>query len=301
MVGPVHVRLLREPPPAPPAAAEARAFCRRLATSHYENFTVLSWLAPHRIRQHLANVYAYCRTVDDIGDEADGGRLALLDAYESQLDRAYQGTPNHPVLVALAETIAAFDLPKDLFRRLIEANRIDQRCHRHPDFASLLDYCAYSANPVGRLVLALRGYRDEERAVLSDATCTGLQLANFWQDLRRDFSAGRVYLPQDEMSEYGVRDSDLAADAASPALRRLTLKQVARARSYFEAGLPLLSRVSGGLRVELALFTGGGLAVLDRIEAQAGDTLQQRPTVGRVRKAAIFWTALARTGWRRCG
>lgn len=294
-----HVRALLEPPAAPASIEEASRFCRRLARAHYENFTVLSWLAPRGMRRHLAALYAYCRTVDDLGDEAPGDRLALLDRFEDELDAAFAGRARHPVLVALQETIARFSLPREPLARLIEANRIDQRQSSFATFDELRDYCEHSATPVGRLVLMLYGYRDEERFALSDATCTALQLANFWQDLRRDAAAGRVYLPEDEMAEYGVGRSDLRAERASAGLRDLTWFQVDRARSYFRAGLPLIDRVRGHLRIDLALFSLGGLAILRKIERQEYDTLSHRPALSGPEKVGLALSALLSNRWRR--
>jgi len=294
-----HVRALLEPPAAPASIEEARRFCRRLARAHYENFTVLSWLTPREMRRHLAALYAYCRTVDDLGDEAPGDRLALLDRFERELDAAFAGRARHPVFVALQETIARFSLPRDPFARLIEANRIDQRQSSFATFDELRHYCEHSATPVGRLVLMLYGYRDEERFALSDATCTALQLANFWQDLRRDAAVGRVYLPENEMAEYGVGRSDLRADRASANLRDLTRFQVDRARSYFRAGLPLIDRVRGHLRIDLALFSLGGLAILRKIERQDYDTLSRRPTLSGPEKVGLALSALLSNRWRR--
>ena len=294
-----HVAALIEPAAGQPSLNEARALCLRLARSHYENFTVVSRLVPRGVRDDLAVLYAYCRTVDDIGDEAPGDRLALLDRYEAELDAAYDGTPSHPVLVALRSTIERFDLPREPFARLIEANRIDQRAARHATFDDLLHYCEHSANPVGRLFLMLYGYRDEERFALSDATCTALQLANFWQDIRRDAEIGRVYLPQDEMAEYAVSDEDLLAERASEPLRDLVRFQVERTRRFFAEGLPLIDRVDGHLRVDLALFSRGGLAILEAIERQGYDTLAHRPTIGRSKKLALFLSTLVSRRWRR--
>ncbi len=294
-----HARALLEPTPAPASIEEASRFCRRLVRAHYENFTVLSWLAPRGMRRHLAALYAYCRTVDDLGDEAPGDRLALLDRFEDELDAAFAGRARHPVLVALQETIARFSLPREPLARLIEANRIDQRQSSFATFDELRDYCEHSATPVGRLVLMLYGYRDEERFALSDATCTALQLANFWQDLRRDAAAGRVYLPEDEMAEYGVGRSDLRAERASAGLRDLTWFQVDRARSYFRAGLPLIDRVRGHLRIDLALFSLGGLAILRKIERQEYDTLSHRPALSGPEKVGLALSALLSNRWRR--
>jgi len=282
---------------------QAQAACADLAHAHYENFTVLSWLTPRPLRPHRAAIYAFCRTVDDLGDEAAGNpldRLDALDRFEVELDRAFEGLGRGALFVALQETIRRFDLPREPFARLIEANRIDQRQDRYPTFENLLHYCEHSANPVGRLVLRLHGYRDEDRFVLSDATCTALQLANFWQDVARDRAAGRIYLPQDEMAEYGVAEAALDASEASEALRSLLRFQVERTREGFARGLPLVERVRGRLRVELALFSRGGLAVLEAIEAQGYDTLVRRPTVSdRAKRRLIAMTLLGLAMRRR--
>lgn len=294
-----HVRALIEPPVSPVSADEASRFCLSLARSHYENFTVLSRLAPREIRRHLAALYAYCRTVDDLGDEAPGDRLALLDRFEAELDAAFASRARHPVLIALQGTIGRFDLPREPFARLIEANRIDQRRRSYATFDDLHRYCEHSAAPVGRLVLMLHGYRDEERFTLSDATCIGLQLANFWQDVRRDAAVGRVYLPEDEMAEYGVTRAELATDRASANLKDLMRFQVDRARSYFRAGLPLLDRVPRRLRVDLALFSLGGLAILRKIERLDCDTLSLRPSLSGPEKVGLALSAVLPKRWRR--
>jgi squalene synthase HpnC len=284
------------------ALVDAYAHCRRLARAHYENFAVLSWLTPRPLRPHRAAIYAYCRAVDDLGDEAVGDRLVLLDRFEEDLDGAIAGRGRGPIFVALSETIARFDLPREPFARLIEANRIDQRTSRHETLAELLHYCEHSANPVGRLVLMLHGYRDDERFALSDATCTALQLANFWQDLARDAAIGRIYLPADEMAGFGVAEADLRAPHADERLRDLIRFQVDRARELFVRGLPLIDRVRGRLKVELALFTRGGLAVLDGIRAQDYDTLRVRPTISDATKRRLVAStavglALGRRRW----
>jgi squalene synthase HpnC len=270
------------------ALPEAQAACIRLAREHYENFTVLSWLTPRRLRPHRAAIYAFCRTVDDLGDEVEGDRLVQLDRFETDLDAAFAGAGHGPVFTALADTIARFDLPREPFVRLIEANRIDQRQLRYETFDDLVGYCEHSANPVGRLVLLLHGHRDDERFALSDATCTALQLANFWQDIARDLEKGRIYLPQDEMRTFGVEASDLAVGEASDALVKLIRFQVERTRGLFARGLPLVDRVRGRLRIELALFSRGGLAILDTIEAQGFDTLRRRPTISALRKRRLI-------------
>ena len=294
-----HVRALVEPPERAPSRDEARRMTLRLTKSHYENFTLVSLLVPRRMRPHIAAVYAFCRTVDDIGDEAPGDRLALLDRFEDELRSAYSGSPRHPVIAALQGTIHRFDLPAEPFLKLIEANRIDQWKRRYADFGELLHYCDRSANPVGRLFLMLYGRRDEELFRLSDNTCTALQLTNFWQDIKRDYGMGRIYLPQDEMEKFGVSESDIAAESANEELRALVRFQVERARDYFRDGLPLLDRVSGHLKVDIALFSRGGLAILDKIASQGYDTLSLRPTLSRAEKMRLFLSTLASLRYER--
>lgn len=289
-----HLAALIELPGVAPPFSESYALCVRLARTHYENFTLVSWLVPWRMRPHLVALYAFCRTVDDIGDEAPGNRNALLDRFGTELNAAYSGTPRHPVLVALKRTIDRFNLPQEPFLKLIEANRIDQRKPRYENFAELLHYCDYSANPVGRLFLMLFGYHDEDLFALSDATCTALQLVNFWQDVRRDYEMGRIYLPLDEMARYGVEAVDLAADQADAPFKELLRFQVERAREYFEAGLPLIELVHGHLKVDIALFSRGGLAILQKIEKSGFDTLRTRPTLSMKEKLMLFLS----TVWR---
>jgi squalene synthase HpnC len=265
--------------------AEAYAYCRRLATSHYENFTVVSWLLPRDLRPHMYAVYAYCRGVDDFGDEAEGDRLALLDDWEGELRRCYDGTPRHPTFVALRETVRCFDIPQEPFLRLIEANRMDQRVSRYRNYDELLGYCQNSANPVGHLVLYVFGYRDEKRQRLSDATCTALQLANFWQDVRRDLDKGRIYIPLEEMERFGYSEGDLMEARFDGRFRDLMAALVERTRDLFREGLGLIPMVRGRLRLDLRLFSLGGLAVLDSIEAIGYDVLHRRPKLSGTRKA----------------
>lgn len=289
-----HLATLIELPGVAPPFSESYALCVRLARTHYENFTLISWLVPWRMRPHLVALYAFCRTVDDVGDEAPGDRDALLDRFEEELHAAYSGPPRHPVLVALKRTIDRFNLPQEPFLKLIEANRIDQRKPRYENFAELLHYCDYSANPVGRLFLMLFGYHDEDLFAFSDATCTALQLVNFWQDVKRDYEMGRIYLPSDEMVRYGVEEVDLAADRADASFKELLRFQVERTREYFKAGLPLIDRVRGHLKVDIALFSQGGLAILQKIEKSGFDTLRTRPTLNKREKLMLFLS----TVWR---
>jgi squalene synthase HpnC len=267
--------------------AEAYAYCRRQATSHYENFTIVSWLLPRALRPHMYAVYAYCRGVDDLGDESPGDRLSLLDGWEAELLRCYEGAAREPAFIALQETIRRFDIPREPFLRLIEANRMDQRINRYRTYEDLLAYCESSANPVGHLVLYLFGYRDEERRRLSDATCTALQLTNFWQDVRRDMEKGRIYIPLADMERFGYGEADLQALRFDGRFRDLMAYQVRRTRGLFRRGLELIPMVRGRLRLDLKLFSLGGLAVLEDIEACGYDTLSRRPELSRARKALL--------------
>ncbi|HXG42492.1 MAG TPA: squalene synthase HpnC [Dehalococcoidia bacterium] len=266
---------------------EAFAYCRRVALGHYENFTVASWLLPRHLRPHMYVIYAYCRGVDDLGDEAAGDRLALLDEWEAELRRAYRGQARHPVFVALAHTVRQFEIPPEPFLKLIEANRMDQRQHRYPTYADLLHYCEHSANPVGHLVLYLFGYRDRERQRLSDSTCTGLQLANFWQDVSRDLDMGRIYIPLEDMAAFDYSEQDLLDRVYDDRFRRLMAFEVQRARRLFAEGLKLADMVAGRLRLDVKLFNLGGLAVLDAIEDIDYEVLRRRPTLSRARKALL--------------
>lgn len=287
------VAVLTRESPAAPTLEEAYAECRRVALGRRESFPVVSWLLPKRLRDPMYAVYAFCRSVDDLGDEAQGDRLALLDEWEAELRRCYEGSATDPRFVALGDTVRRFDIPPEPFLRLIEANRRDQMVARYQTFDQLLDYCSYSATPVGQMVLYVFGYRDADRLALADATTTGLQLMDFWQDVAPDLAKGRVYIPQEDMATFGVTEADLAADHASPALRRLIAFEVQRTRDFFRRGLPLIDRVAGRLRLDLRLFTLAGLAVLDAIEAQGYDVLSRRPEVSRARKAWLAVRGLA--------
>src|SRR2546429_2482683 len=200
-------------PDRAPSQSVAQEYCRQLARTHYENFSVATWFLPERLRQHFCSVYAYCRISDDLGDEVDhpAASLQLLDEWEGELHACYAGSPRHPVFVALAEPVRKFDIPMQPFADLLKAFRQDQTITRYPTFNDVMDYCRYSANPVGHLVLYLCGYRDRERQALSDFTCTALQLANFWQDVSRDLEKDRIYIPADLMTAQGVTEADLFA------------------------------------------------------------------------------------------
>lgn len=276
---------------------EARAYCRRLARSHYENFVVGTLLVPRALRRHFHSIYAYCRVADDLADESPTPEraLQLLDWWERELDLAYAGHPRHPVFVALADTVAAFGIPKVPFQDLLVAFRQDQTVTRYASYDDILAYCAHSANPVGRLVLHLYGYADENRRSLSDATCTALQLANFWQDVARDFDRGRVYLPADDMARFGVTEEQVAAKQFTPEFGDLLRFECRRTREMFDYGSALASVVPRRLRLDLEMFTCGGLEVLRRIERQGFDVLSRRPTIPRSRQASLLVGRLVRS------
>jgi 15-cis-phytoene synthase len=291
---PEELEIARALPPAGCDLGEARRYTRWLATRHYENFHVVSWLLPRRLHQPFYDVYAYCRWADDLGDEVSGASraLELLDWWEQELDRCYAGQPSHPVFVALAPTIRAFEIPREPFADLLRAFRQDQTVNRYQSWEDLLEYCRYSANPVGRLVLYLCGYRDPERQRLSDATCTALQLANFWQDVSRDLDKGRIYIPLDALSRHGLQPEEVEARRFDARYAALMKGLLARTRALFAEGRPLIAAVDAALRVDLELFSRGGLAVLDAIEAIGYDTLHQRPALGRGTRLRLLGRAV---------
>jgi squalene synthase HpnC len=276
-------------PKEPPAKAEAQEYCRQLARSHYENFSVASWFLPKRLRQHFFNVYAYCRISDDLGDEVGNAAqsLQLLDQWESELNACYDGRPRHPVFVAMADTVRRFEIPKHEFSDLLTAFRQDQTVTRYQTFNDLLSYCRYSANPVGHLVLYLCGYSDAERQGLSDYTCTALQLANFWQDVTVDFAKGRTYLPLEDLRRFGVTEDEIRNSNNTPAFREMMKFEVARAREWFVQGLPLVKKVNRELAIDIELFSRGGIEILNAIERQGYAVLGRRPVISKARKLAL--------------
>jgi squalene synthase HpnC/squalene synthase HpnD len=282
-------------PPPGCTVAEAERYTQGLATQHYENFHVVSWMLPRRLRRHFYNVYAYCRWADDLGDEVGDAAhtLELLDWWGSELNLCYEGRPSHPVFVALAQTVREFDIPAQPLRDLLTAFRQDQTVHRYQTWEDLLGYCRYSANPVGRLVLYLCRYRDSERQRLSDATCTALQLANFWQDVSRDLDKSRIYIPMDVLQRHGLEAREIEARVFDQRYVALMRELIARTRELFSEGWPLAASVDPRLRVDIELFSRGGLAVLDAIESIGCNTLTQRPSIGRARRVLLLGRALA--------
>ena len=295
-----------------PSLEDAQQYCARLAHSHYENFSVVTWFLPRHLHQHFYNVYAYCRISDDLGDEVGDAEqsLVLLDEWEAELNATYMSmvdpplkdvpqpgeklepdfpgrnpiSPRNPVFIALRETIREFDIPRQPFADLLTAFRQDQTIGLYATFDDVLGYCHYSANPVGHLVLYLCGYRDAERQKLSDYTCTALQLANFWQDVVADYAKGRIYLPLEDLAKYGVSESDIAERRATPQFLEMMKFEVTRAREWFQIGLPLVKMVDKQLALDLELFSRGGQEILNAIERQGYDVLKRRPAISKPRK-----------------
>ena len=290
-----HELEIAERAPAPGCSLkEAQKYTRWLAIHHYENFNVASWLLPAHLHQHFYNLYAYCRWADDLGDEISEPRraLQLLNWWEHELNACYDGRPSHPVFVALRETVVAKDIPEQLFVDLLKAFRQDQTVTRYPTWDNVMHYCVYSANPVGRLVLYLCGYRDEQRHRLSDATCTALQLANFWQDVSRDLEKGRIYIPLDEAAAHGLSEKDIVERRFDDRYVALMKHLIARTRRLFAEGAPLAGRVDKRLSVDLELFSKGGIAVLDVIEEMGYDTLHRRPSISKGKQVRLLGRAL---------
>jgi squalene synthase HpnC len=279
-----------------PTLAEAQAWCHQLATSHYENFHVATFFLPRKVRPHFESIYAYCRVADDLGDEVADPAIALrlLDAWGSMLDECYD-TPErstHPVFVALHETIRECGVPRQLFADLLHAFRMDQVKPTYDTWDELLVYSHYSANPVGRLVLWVCGYKEESLALLSDKVCTALQLANFWQDVVEDAERGRRYIPAEDMLRFGVEEGQLAGRVFTPEFRDMIESLVVRTREMLREGGAISSHVDKELAVTLDLFRKGGDAILDGITAEGFDVLRGRPVVTRVKKLLLLAGAL---------
>jgi squalene synthase HpnC len=273
----------------------AMAYCARLTATHYENFSVVTWLTPRGLRPAFQSIYAFCRWSDDLGDEVGDPQrsLALLEWWRAELHAMYRGGARHPVMIALRETIEEYTIPIEPFEALIDAFAQDQTVTEYETYAQLLDYCTRSANPVGHLVLHVARAFNEENARLADATCTALQLANFWQDVARDLAIGRIYLPRQDRLRFGYLEGDLRQLRFTPAFADLMRFQVERTRTMFHQGRKLVTRIPGPLAVDIDLFSRGGLAILDRIEAQGFDVLSVRPTLSKWTKAALLGRALA--------
>jgi squalene synthase HpnC len=267
-----------------------------MPVDHYENFPVASILLPRRLVPAVEAIYAFARSADDIADEGDAlpaERLASLDAYDAALDAIERGeTPRAPMFARLAEALRRHALPLQPLRDLLSAFRQDVVTTRYTDYASLLDYCRRSANPVGRLMLGLYGTVDERSLRESDAVCSSLQLINFWQDVGVDIGKGRIYLPQEDLARFGVSEEDIAQAEAGPAWRALMRFEVERARALMLEGAPLATRLPGRIGWELRLVVQGGLRILEAIERVDYDVFRRRPQLGRLDWAALLWRAL---------
>ncbi|MCC6422943.1 MAG: squalene synthase HpnC [Phycisphaerales bacterium] len=273
---------------------QARRHTRKIALSHYENFTVVSLALPRHLQQDFYNIYAFCRHADDLADEIcdKNESLRLLDQLRQEVGRMYQQQATQPILVALTDTVQKFDIPADPFLALIDAFEQDQRVCRYDTYEQLVDYCRRSADPVGHLVLYLCGYRDAHRQKLSDFTCTALQLTNFWQDVVPDLGRGRIYLPLEDLARFGVREEEIIERRLSENFLQLMKYEVDRAEELFVKGEALLPLVEGRLRTDVTLYGRGGRAILDRIRGVGYDVLSQRPTLNKWAKLGLFARAL---------
>lgn len=286
--------------------AEAYAECGRQARSHYENFPVASVFVPRAMRPHIAAIYAFARTADDIADEghaASGARVARLDTWLRELHSAVaapdrDGAPRSgaPAIVALAASIRTLGLPIGLFDDLVSAFTQDAVTTRYDTWADVMDYCRRSANPVGRLVLRVAGVVDEARDRQSDAVCTALQLTNFWQDLERDWQKGRVYVPRADRERFGATEEDLAGRRWTPAWQATMAEMARRTNELFEAGRPVCDGLPGRLRMELRFTWLGGRRILERLGAAGFDVFTHRPALGAGDVPALLWRAMT---WRR--
>lgn len=274
---------------------QAEEYTRWLATGHYENFHIVTFLLPKKLHQDFYNVYAFCRWADDLGDEMEDRQesLRLLAWWRLGLHSMYASGPGgHPVFTALAETAQRHQLPQSLFDDLITAFEHDQRVTRYQNWDEVFDYCRCSANPVGRLVLRLCGYADDQRDRLSDFTCTALQLTNFWQDVTVDLEKNRIYLPLDLLARHGSSEADVMARRFSPPFASSMQEAVGVARDLFHQGLPLLKTVNRRLSFDLGLFSQGGLRILDKIEQQGYDVFRARPRISKLERVSLLLGSL---------
>src|SRR5215471_4056734 len=279
-------------------------YCERLARTHYENFPVGSILIPKSLRKHFYSIYAFARTADDFADEgydlgySEDERLKLIEEWRDMLTQSLQGRATHPVFVALSRTIDDFDLPHELFEDLLSAFSQDVTQRRYDSFDQLADYCRRSANPIGRLILLLFGYRDEQRHLWSDQICTALQLANHWQDVAIDLKKDRIYLPEEDLVRFEIVETDLKNSIVDDKFKRLMNFEVERARDMFLAGKPLCTSVRGRLGLELRAVWLGGTRILDRIQENGYDVFTNRPVIKSSDKLRIIFSASSKTAFR---
>lgn len=283
-------------PDQPPSACDlafAQQHCRLIARSHYENFTVVTWFLPRELRQDFYNFYAYCRWSDDIADEVEPDRrLGLLDWWQQQLALCYSGRPAHPVMVALRDTIQRHQVPIEPLTDLLSAFRQDQSVTRYASHEELLRYCQRSANPVGRVILRFGRADREANVELSDAICTGLQIANFCQDMARDAAIDRIYAPRDLWHRHGVDEAMILRATRTDELQSMLREWVQTAETLFRQGMPLVKSVPSWLAVDVDLFVRGGLEILKQIERAKFDVWTSRPTVSKLSKLKLLARAL---------
>lgn len=289
--------------------SDAQEFCRQYTRQHYENFTVASFLLPRQVRQDFYPVYSFCRWADDLGDESPDNQTALaaLDDWNSQLDDCYQGRAEHPIFIALKPIVEEYSIPKSLFADLISAFRLDQTQKEYDSREDLLDYCKLSANPVGRIVLHLAQTTDEESLTLSDKICTGLQLANHWQDVARDkrrmtsngASDSRRYVPLNDMISCGYSLEEFQNEVYNPAFIEMMSRLCDWADSYFTEGSPLVSRVPRSFKTDIKLFVMGGQKIVEAIRRVDFNVWSNRPTISRWNKFRLLIKAL--TGFKKTG
>lgn len=277
--------------------AEAQQYTRKVALGHYENFPVVTWMLPRELRQPFYDVYAFCRWSDDLGDEIESQAESqrLLAWWRKELEHCLSGQAVHPVYVALHETFQKHNLTPQHFHDLITAFERDQVQTRYETFSDLEDYCLYSANPVGRILLELTGVQDQRAFELSDRVCTGLQLINFWQDVFRDWQINRIYLPEEDLRQFGVSTAEIQNRQASDAFRKLLKFQVDRAEQLLNAGEELGKIVPRSIRFDIRLFALGGLRLCEKIRLQNYDVLTSRPRLTKWDIPGLFWKS-----WRGC-
>ncbi len=283
---------------------EAFEYCAHITNAHYENFPVASLFLPAEKRPYIQAIYAFSRAADDFADEGKLNpeyRTALLDDWEDKLRRCYEGSADHPVFIALQETVRKNDIPIELLKDLITAFKRDVVQNRYETFEDLLSYCACSANPVGRLVLLIFGYREEELLICSDAICTALQLANFWQDVEVDKMKDRLYLPLDEMKQYGYSIEDWKHSVYNEEFTRLMKFQLERTRELFYSGAELPSLVNNDLQLELKLVWFGGMSILKKIDRVKYNVYAQRPKLTTSNKVMVFLRGLFMNDLSRYG
>ena len=273
-----------------PSLAEAEAFTRNLAVTHYENFIVGSIFLPKEKRQHIYNIYTFARIGDDLADEITDTdeSLEALETYEHQLEACYNGDFHAPVFMALSRTIQEFGIPIEIFRRLLAAFKQDRVKNRYATFDEVLAYCRNSANPVGELFLYIFGYKDRLLLPYSDAICTALQLTNFWQDVNRDAAKDRIYIPQEDLERFGVPDGDIFSKHFSERFRTLLQFEINRTRNLFEKGKKLFHLLKKDILLDVRLFVAGGEAILNKIEKQDYDVLNKRPALSKKEQVGLF-------------